>query len=190
MSRHLQHKLHAALTTAVATLDLPLTEDHTERLAIELTPAVKAIVAPLDATIAELVPAPYTLAEAGDGADRIVSEYAGCVLSIQPDVAEDAPAALLGLELRSTQPDVLALDVATATDLTVTVRPRSLASWRWWRTKFEARPDCQIPQSCCATLAGRFGEVTVELRGDGVPDLIRQARSEAQTDAVPAGHPW
>ncbi len=189
MSRHLQHKLHTAIVTAAATLDLPLTDGHTEALARELTPAVKAIVAALDATIEELIPTPYVLAEAADGADRIVSEYAGCTLSIHPDVAEDAPAALLGLELRSTQPDVLALDVATATHLTVTVRPNSLHAWAWWRSKFEADPNGQIPQSCCATLAGQYGEVTVELRGDGVPDLIAQ-QSADRLSGVLAGHPF
>lgn len=189
MSRHLQHKLHAAIVTAVRTLDLPLTDGHIEGLAVELTPAVKAIVAALDATIDELAPATYTPAATADGADRIVSEYAGCTLSIHPDVAEDSPAALLGLELRGTQPDVLALDVATATHLTVTVRPRSTQAWTWWRDKFEASADCQVPQSCCATLAGRYGEVTVELRGDGVPELPAQ-HSADRPAPVPAGHPW
>lgn len=186
MSRHLQHTLHAALTTAVATLDLPLDAGHTERLALELTPAVKAMVAALDATIADLVPAPYTLAAAADGAERILSEYDGCTLSIDPDVAEDSPAALLGLELRSTQPDVQALDVASGTHLTVTVQPRSPQAWAWWCTKFEATPARETSQDCCTTLTGRYGEITVELRGNGVPALL------AEDDLRPsmAGHPW
>ncbi|MEW2567693.1 hypothetical protein [Streptomyces sp. NPDC047070] len=189
MSRHLQHKLHTAIVTAAATLDLPLTDGHIEALAVELTPAVKAIVAPLNATIDELSPAPYTLAEAADGADRIVSEYAGCTLSIHPDVAEDSPAALLGLELRSTQPDVLALDVATATHLAVTVRPRSTEAWSWWSNKFEATPTRDAEQGCCTTLAGTFGEVTVELRGDGVPELLAQHSADRLSNVL-AGHPW
>lgn len=189
MSRDLQHTLHTALTTAVAMYDLPLTGLDVETLAVELTPAVKAMLAEQDATIAELEPAPYALTEVVERADRIVSEYAGCTLSIQPDVAEDAPAALLGLELRSTQPDILALDVPSATHLTITVRPRSLQAWTWWRDKFEAAQNCQAPQPCCTTLAGRYGEVTVELRGDGVPDLLAR-HSADRLSTVLAGHPW
>jgi len=183
VSRGLQQQLLARIDTTVAVLDLPLTRDQIERLAVELTPAVAAIVAERDATIAELEPAPYRLAETDDS-ERYVSEFAGCTLSIGPDVAEDAPAALLGLELRSTQSDVLALDVPAATSLIVTVRPRSPQAWAWWLDKFEA-VACSPEQPCCATTVGRYGEITVELRGEGVPDLLvdRQANSMA-------GHPW
>jgi hypothetical protein len=188
VSRNIQQQMLSGIDTAVTVLDLPLTRDQIERLAVELTPAVAAMVAERDATIAELEPAPYRLAETIDDSERYVSEFAGCTLSIRPDVAEDAPAALLGLELRTTQSDVLALDVPAATSLIVTVRPRSPQAWTWWLDKFEAAP-CSPEQPCCATTVGRYGDITVELRGEGVPDLLAD-RSAARLTSVMAGHPW
>lgn len=183
MSRRLQHRLHTALTTAVATRDLPLTDLHVEALAVELAPFLKAMLAERDATIDELLPAPYLLAT---DTERVVSEFEGCRLSIHPDVAEDAPAALLGLGLRHTRTDVVALDVSTATHLTVTVQPKTARAWGWWRTTFDTVAN-HVPQSCCTTLTGAYGEVSVEIRGNAVPDLI--AREAAQADVL-AGHPW
>ncbi|MEU1496107.1 hypothetical protein [Streptomyces sp. NPDC005732] len=189
MSRALQQQLHARIATAAALLDLPLTQDHLERLAAELTPGIKALLAERDATIAELEPAPYSLtATAVDDGERISREYAGCTLRIHPDVAEDCPAALLGLELQATQSDVLVLDVASATDLTVTVRPRSPEAWTWWRRRF-AGVDRRPSQACCATLVGSYGEVRVELRGEGVPELLAQ-HSANRLQTILAGHPW
>ncbi|MEU4172151.1 hypothetical protein AB0F46_35370 [Streptomyces sp. NPDC026665] len=192
MSRTLQHKLLTGLDLAVATLNLPLTREQLERLAVELTPSVAAMVAERDATIAELEPVPYTVAASHDSdGERIVREFAGCRLSIDPDVAEDAPAALLGLELQSRQSaDVRALDVRGATSLVVTVHPRTERSWQWWIDHFDARP-CTPDQPCCTTVIGHHGDIEVELRGDGVPDLPGLAdRSAARLGQMMAGHPW
>jgi hypothetical protein len=190
VSRALQHKLLSYLDTAVAVLDLPLTRAQLERLAVELTPDVAATIAERDATIAELVPVPYAVTESAADGERVVREFAGCILSIDPDVAEDAPAALLGLELQSTQSDVRALDVRGATRLVVTVRPRTARAWQWWLDRFEARP-CTPEQPCCTTGIGHHGDIEVELRGDGVPDLPGLAdRSAARLGEFMAGHPW
>jgi hypothetical protein len=189
VSRALQHQLLSHLGLAVAVLDLPLTRAQLERLAVELTPGVAAMTAERDATIADLEPVPYAVTEADDG-ERVVREFAGCRLSIDPDVAEDAPAALLGLELQTTQSDVRALDVRGATSLVVTVRPRSANAWQWWLERFEARA-CTPDQPCCATVIGHHGDIEVELRGDGVPDLPGLAdRSAARLGEFMAGHPW
>ncbi|MFF3891341.1 hypothetical protein [Streptomyces sp. NPDC001914] len=189
MSRALQQQLLSRLDIAVANLDLPLTREQLERLAVELTPAVNAMLAERDATIAELEPVPYAMTETADG-ERFVREFAGCKLSMDPDVSEDAPAALLGLDLQSTQSDVRALDVRGATSLVVTVRPRSATAWQWWLDKFEARA-CTPEQPCCATVIGRFGDVEVELRGDGVPDLLASVeRGAGRLGAFMAGHPF
>ncbi|WP_406365197.1 hypothetical protein [Streptomyces sp. NBC_00645] len=195
MSRALQQKLLAHIDTAVAVLDLPLTRDQFERLAVELTPGIAAMFAKQDATIAELEPVEYTVAEGADTQDdgqRVVREFAGCTLSIDPDVAEDAPAALLGLELQRRQSDVLALDVRGATSLVVTVRPRSPHAWKWWLDEFEA-VTCSPEQPCCTTTTGHYGDVAVELRGEGVPDLIAgrsASQSAARLGTFMAGHPW
>jgi hypothetical protein len=189
VSRALQHKLLSHLDLAVAVLDLPLTRDQLKRLAAELTPGVAAMTAEQDATIADLEPVPYAVAEADDG-ERVVREFAGCRLSIDPDVAEDAPAALLGLELQTKQSDVRALDVRGATSLVVTVRPRTATAWQWWLDRFGARP-CTPDQPCCTTVIGHHGDIEVELRGDGVPDLPGLAdRSAARLGQIMAGHPW
>jgi hypothetical protein len=44
-NRALQHRVHAVLTTATAMLNLPLDTQHVEGLAIEVTPAVRALIA-------------------------------------------------------------------------------------------------------------------------------------------------
>ncbi|GGY00147.1 hypothetical protein [Streptomyces fructofermentans] len=186
MSRDLQHALHAALTAAAARIDLPLDGQHLERLALELAPDVAALLGRRTAQSYDLeVPAS---AADGDDGERYVREYAGCRLSIQPDVTEDAPAALLGLELQRSQSDVLALDVAGATSLVVTVRPRSPQAWDWWLAKFDA-VTCSAEQPCCTTTTGRYGEIAVELRGEGVPDILAD-RSADRLSTVTAGHPW
>jgi hypothetical protein len=177
VSRALQQRLLSHLDLAVSVLDLPLTRDQIERLAAELTPGLATMTAGRNATT-----------EAADDGERVVREFAGCTLSIRPDIAEDAPAALLGLELQSTQSDVLALDVRGATDLVVTVRPRSSDSWEWWLTRFEA-VTCSPEQPCCTTTTGRYGDIAVELRGEGVPDLLA-TRSAARLGGFISGHPW
>lgn len=183
MTRALQQQLLALVETAAAVLDLPLTRNHIDRLAVELTPGVAAMFAGDDSAAAELESGSYAFTGSDDSAERHVREFAGCTLSIRADVAEDAPAALLGLELQRTQSDVLALDVPSAKALIVTVKPRSPVAWDWWLSKFEAT-TCSPEQPCCATTAGRYGDIAVELRGEGVPDLL------ASKGDFMAGHPW
>lgn len=187
MSRALQQQLLARLDSAAAALDLPLTREHLERLAVELTPDVAAMLGKSGATVSRFASAPNAVAEDLDG-ERHVREFAGCTLSIRSDVAEDAPAALLGLELQSQQPDVLALDVPTATSLVVTVRPRSPQAWAWWLNRFDA-VTCSPEQPCCTTTTGHYGDIAVELRGEGVPDLLA-TKSAARRGDFMAGHPW
>lgn len=183
MSEDLQHKLLATLTTTAQLHSLSLDDSTIQTLASGLAPTIRAWLAERNAVVGELLPAPYALAK---DAERVVGEFEGCRLSIHPDVAEDAPAALLGLELRHTRPDVVALDVPTATHLTVTVQPKTARAWGWWRTTFDTVAG-HVPQSCCTTLTGAYGEVSIEIRGNAVPDLI--AQEEAQADVL-AGHPW
>lgn len=168
MSRHLQLRLHAALTTAVATLDLPLNAHHLERLAVELTPAVKAILAAADATIAELEPVPYTVSD-----DVEETELDGCLIRMQADVDLDSPAARLALMLRASQYDVIATDVPDAATLGLTVRPQSLDCWRWWlhRMGVTAAPTPTSDRTA-VTATGCCQGVTVNLRGNGVPELL------------------
>ncbi|OQQ16091.1 hypothetical protein B0675_02050 [Streptomyces sp. M41(2017)] len=188
MSRGLQQQLLARLDSAAAALDLPLTREHLERLAVELTPDVAAMLGKNGATVSRFTVATNALAEDSDGGERHVREFAGCTLSIRSDVAEDAPAALLGLELQRQQRDVLALDVPTATSLVVTVRPRSPQAWGWWLDKFEAT-TCSPEQPCGTTTTGHYGDIAVELRGEGVPDLLA-TKSAARLGPFMAGHPW
>jgi hypothetical protein len=180
VSRALQQQLLTQLGLAAAVLDVPLTRDQLERLAVEITPGIAALFAERDASA--------VAADVGSGGERYVREFAGCTLSIRPDVAEDSPAALLGLELQRTQSDVLALDVPGATQLVVTVRPRSTQAWAWWLDKFEAT-TCTPEQPCCTTTVGRYGDITVELRGDGVPDLPASSSADRLGNFM-AGHPW
>ncbi len=201
MSRHLQHLLHARLDTAATVLDLPLTKQHLEHLAVELTPAIKALLAETDAQLAELAPVEFALTEAAGPADRHVTEYNGCRSAIHPEVEEDCPAALLALELRGAQPDVVDTDVSTRTHLTLTVRPQSLGSWIWWLNKTSVAFDSLLRHGTTLTGSGHYGDVTVHLRGENVGTLLdtpaadksaaRLQRFLAEHPAGhPAGHPW
>jgi hypothetical protein len=190
VSRDLQQWLLSRLDRVTSVLDLPLTRELLERLAVELTPAVTALLTERDAASAEPEPGACAVAEQADATERYVREFAGCTLSIDPDVSEDSPAALLGLELQRRQSDVLALDVRGATSLVVTVRPRSTHAWKWWLDEFEA-VACTPEQPCCTTTRGHYGDVAVELRGEGVPDLIgRVERGSDRLGAFMAGHPF
>jgi len=167
VSRHLQLRLHAILTTATATLDLPLDAHHLERLALELTPAIKALLAAADATIAELEPVPYSVSDEVEEAD-----LDGCRVRTQLDVDLDSPAASLALMLRSSQYDVIATDLPDSTTLGLTVRPQSLDCWRWWMHRMGVAPDAVTTDGEAVTADGSCQGVTIHLRGEGVPGLL------------------
>ncbi|WP_371579418.1 hypothetical protein [Streptomyces sp. NBC_01314] len=193
MSRHLQHLLHSRLDTAAAVLDLPLTRDHLERLAVELTPAVKALLLEADDRAAEHEPVEYTLTEQAAPADRHVTEYNGCRSSIHPEVDEDAPAALLALEWRGMQPDITSTDVPTRTHLTITVRPQSLRAWDWWLNKAGVAVDSTRRHGQLITGTGYYGEITVYLRGENVGQLLDDqvvTASATRLTQFIGGHPW
>ncbi|MGW6210993.1 hypothetical protein [Streptomyces sp. NPDC055109] len=185
MSRDLQQQLLTHLDRSVTVLDLPLTREQIERLAVELTPRLAPVTG--GRAVSGIESDPYTTTATPDG-ERVVNAVEGCNLSIHPDVAEDSPAALLGAELYRAQSDVLALDVPEAKRLVVTVKPRSAEAWTWWLRKFDA-VRCTPDQPCCTTIVGRFGDIDVELRGDGVPDLLA-TQSATRLGEFMAGHPW
>lgn len=203
MSRDLQHRLHAQLRTAVDLLDLPLTEQHIEGLAVEMTAPVKAMLAEALAGAEEDAPLPVAVAvpviSPGSGPcfDEAVgvatSEYDGCVNRISLDVDCASPAATLADQLRR-QPDVTATDIPTASYMGLTVRPPSLHAWAWWLHKLGISSDAVTVQGEAAYAVGEKDGVCVQLCGDGVPDLLtdhaaaRLAGVLAET--APAGHPW
>ncbi|WP_326729027.1 hypothetical protein [Streptomyces phaeochromogenes] len=193
MSRDLQHRLHTRVDLAVKVLDLPLSAEDIERLAVELTPAVKAILAEGADTAAELAPITYAVAETADPGERCVSEWAGCTSAIHPDVPEDCPAALLALELRRVQSDMTYTDVPRPADLVLTVRPRTLRAWEWWLQRLSIDTDTVERLGRTVTGTGRYGEVTVHLRGDNVGALLDDEaaqQSAARLSGAFAGHPW
>ncbi|EYT83979.1 hypothetical protein CF54_04200 [Streptomyces sp. Tu 6176] len=172
MSQPLQHQLHSRIELAVQVLDLPLTAEQVERLAVELTPAVRAILAEQAAEITDSVPVTYAVTAPAVLADVSVTEHAGCISRIGPDVDLDSPAAALAAQLRQQQPDVVATDVPTATYLGLTVRPRSLAAWRWWLARLGVAAEAVTVQGTAAYAVGTVGDVAVQLCGDGVPELL------------------
>ncbi|MFU0238871.1 hypothetical protein ACKI1J_24420 [Streptomyces scabiei] len=182
------------MSTITALRDLPLTEQQVEVLAVDLTPFLTAMLADTDAELADLVPVEYALTEQVGPTDRTVTEYDGCTSSIHPEVEEDSPAALLALELRR-QPDVTATDVPTRTHLTLTVQPQSLHGWKWWRGRLAVGSILRHGQVVSGT--GHYGEITVQLRGSNVGDLLdaqavqRSARKlQGFLAESPVGHPW
>ncbi|MFJ1650043.1 hypothetical protein ACIOC2_01245 [Streptomyces sp. NPDC088337] len=177
MSRALQQQLHGILQTATATLDLPLDPGHLERLAVEVTPAIKALLATAQATAEEDAPVRCALtdAEVDEACGVRTTEYAGCVSRIDVAVDEDSPAAVLAAELRG-QPDVIATDVPNATYLGLTVRPRSPQAWQWWLDKLDVAAETVTRQDNTTYAMGVVGDVVVAVCGDGVPKLL-----EAQT---------
>lgn len=197
MSRDLQLKLHGHLQTVTATLDLPLNPLDVERLAIELTPLVKALLAAADAKVAELVPVAYAVADTATTAHTETSEYAGfetteyagCLARIRTTVDLDSPAAVLAQWFRSRQSDVTATDVPSAVSVGVTVRPQSLHAWRWWLDKIGASPDHVAIQDDAAYVAGHCDGATVHIQGYGVPALLAD-KDAARLAGVMAGHPW
>ncbi|MEV0441863.1 hypothetical protein AB0I84_06130 [Streptomyces spectabilis] len=183
MSRALQHELHARLGFAAQLLDLPLSGVDLERLAVELTPHIGALLAEREAVLEEAAPVPYALVGPpadGDGGMES-SRVAGCVARVGWDVDLDSPAAVLAQRLRTSQHDVLATEVPDAVTLMLTVRPQSLDCWRWWLAKCGASQESLEGEASVAS--GAWGTVTVHLRGEGVPAL-QQAHSTVVLQAL------
>jgi len=180
VTRPLQHTLHSRIELAAQVLDLPLTADHIERLAVELTPAITALLAEQADTHDETVPVRYAVvdtdAAGGPGVDETAgittTEYAGCTVRIGTEIDLESPAALLAGELRMRQPDVVATDIPTATYLGLTVRPQSLNAWRWWLDKLSIATEAVTLQGDHAYAVGVVGDVAVQLDGEGVPALL------------------
>ncbi|MBE1599008.1 hypothetical protein [Streptomyces stelliscabiei] len=181
------------MTTITALRDLPLDHHQVEVLAVDLTPFLTAMLADTDAELADILPVEYALTDQAGPADRTITEYDGCTSSIHPEVEEDSPAALLALELRR-QPDVTATDVPTRTHLTLTVQPQSLHGWRWWRRKLAV--GSILRHGTVVSGTGHYGEITVQLRGPNVGELLDNQAVHSATrlqdflSVRPAGHPW
>ncbi|MDX2520539.1 MULTISPECIES: hypothetical protein [Streptomyces] len=194
MSRDLQHRLHSRIETIAGVRDLPLTAQHVEDLAVDLTSVVKALLAEADAELADVAPVEYALTDQAGPVDRTVTKYGDCTSSIHLEVEEDCPAALLAAELRR-QHDVKATDVPTPTHLTLTVRPQSLHGWTWWRRKLAV--GSILRHGPVVTGTGHYGEVTVHLRGENAGDLLDAQAVKRSAKRLqhflaerPAGHPW
>ncbi|MFE3855228.1 hypothetical protein ACFXPN_29355 [Streptomyces griseorubiginosus] len=179
--RTLQHRVHAILRTATDMLDLPLGTQHVERLAVEVTPAVRALLAEvLDGAAAE-VPVRYAVVAPDiDPVAHIAvdteagvetTEYAGCVSRIALDVDCDSPAAALAVELRQ-QEDVVMTDVPNGDYLGLTVRPQTLDGWRWWLRRFGIAESAVTVQGTNAYAAGRTDKVAVHLCGEDTGTLL------------------
>lgn len=185
--RSLQHRVHAILRTASDMLDLPLDIHHVERLAVEVTPAVRALLAEaLDGAAAE-VPVRYAVvAQSSEAPARTVdseagvetTEYAGCVSRIALDVDLDSPAAVLAAELRQQQHDVVMTDVPNPAYLGLTVRPKTLNAWRWWLRKLGIAETAVSVQGTNAYAVGQVGKVAVQLCGE---DTGTHLSSEVRT---------
>ncbi|MFM9542271.1 hypothetical protein [Streptomyces turgidiscabies] len=199
MSRDLQHRLHAQLRTAVAFLDLPLGDLDLERLAVEMTAPVKALLAEALATADEQAPLAVSVAvpvisagpqpDIDEAASTETTEYAGCASRIGVDVDLDSPAAALAQKFRSSQPDVIATDVPDATTLGLTVRPQSLDCWQWWLARLNVPINRSQVEGDAVTGTGHYKGVTIQLRGDGVPELLMDREAARLVGALPA-HPW
>ncbi|WP_320784138.1 hypothetical protein [Streptomyces sp. CRN 30] len=175
MSRDLQHRLHTRLQLATEMLDLPLTGKHLEDLAVELTPAIKAMLAEQADSHTATVPVRYAVV-AGTETDETTgirtTTYAPCTTRVSTDVAEDAPAALLAATFRTQQADVTATDVPSAAYLGLTVRPQSLQDWAWWVARLALDTAALTQRGGAVHGVGTVGEVVVNVCGDGVPDLL------------------
>ena len=174
MSRDLQHQLHTRIELAAQINDLPLTADHIESLAVDLTPAVKAMLAEQSDTHDATAPVRYAVTgpAVDEAAGVTTTEYAGCTVRIGTDIDIESPAALLADQLRMRQPDVIATDIPTPTYLGLTVRPQSLHAWRWWIDKLGIATDGITFQDDSAYGMGIVSDVAVAVRADGVPTLL------------------
>ncbi|MEU9400601.1 hypothetical protein [Streptomyces sp. NPDC048242] len=180
--RHVPHTLHSALEAATATLDLPLDHRQLETLALELTGPVRALITEaLETATAHTTTPPSIgrplLGDVAEEAEVETSEYAGCTATVGLDVDLDSPAAQLAHRLHSSQHDVIATEVTEPTTLGLTVRPQSLACWRWWLGRLGIDLSTLTTTGSSVSGTGRYKDVTVHLRGDGVGELLtdRQA---------------
>ncbi|MFF9279572.1 hypothetical protein [Streptomyces griseosporeus] len=176
MSAPLQHQLHSRIELAAQMLGLPLTPDQLERLALELTPWVKARLAEQADAHAAAAPIAYAVVptmarpvKAMTGMET--TRYAGCVSRVGLDVDLDSPAATLAAKVRR-QPDAVATEVPDAHTLAVTVRPSSLPAWRWWLSSLSVDLASVQTRGTAVIATGRRHGVTVQLRGEGVPALL------------------
>lgn len=166
--RHVPHKLDSALRMAAGLLDLPLTASQLEALALELTGPVRALIAEALAAVGDDAPVRYAVT---DGTFE-ESEFAGCVRRVGLDVDLDSPAVVLAERLRSTQYDVVSTEVPNGTTLGITVRPQSLDCWRWWLGTLGVEPSRVTTDRDTAVGTGSCKNVTVHVRGEGVPELL------------------
>lgn len=171
--RQLPHRLHSALQTATATLDLPLETRHLEALAVELAPWVRAVCAEALADAAETAPIDYSViaSSVDETAGVETTEYAGCIRRISVDVDHESPAAVLAEQLRR-QPDVVVTDVPNATYLGLTIRPKTAAAWRWWLKKLSIPAEAVTVQGTHAYAAGEADGVAVHLCGEDTGTLL------------------
>lgn len=172
--RHVPLKLHSAIEFTVGLLDLPLDARQREALALELTGPVRALIAEALAQADACAPVRYAVAARDVDAEdeAATTEYADCVSRLGGDVDHDCPAAALAYRLRTSQHDVTATDVPDATTLGLTVRPQSLDCWRWWIHRLGVRVDSLRTEGDAVTATGSYQGVTINLRGDGVPELL------------------
>lgn len=172
MSRDLQHRVHTILRTAVVMFDLPLDDHHVERLAVEATPAVKALIAEALDGQAQNVPVRYAVVRPTDEQAAVeTTQYAGCVSRISVEVDLDSPAACLATELRRHH-DVIATDVPTGSYLGLTVRPATAEAWRWWLRTLAISEDKVTVQGTNAYAVGEKDGVAVHLCGDDTALLL------------------
>ncbi|MFF9043287.1 hypothetical protein [Streptomyces parvulus] len=194
MSRELQHKLRSRLELATQILDLSISGEDLDRMAVELTPAVKALIA--EATDAHDATVPVRYAVTGETLDEQAgvhtTTYASCTARIGAEIDLDSPAAALAAELRTKQPDVVATDVPSPTYLGLTVRPQSLFAWRWWLDKLNVADGTVTVRDNAAHATGVVDDVVVQVQGDEVPMLMvdesaaRLTGLLAETDRAPA----
>lgn len=185
--RRIPHKLHSALELAATMLDLPLTAQHLEALAFELTGPVRALIAEALADVGETTPVRYAVTAPAD--EVAVSEYAGCTTVVGLDVDLDSPAADLADHLRAKQYDVTATEVSGPATLGLTVCPQSLTCWSWWVHRLNLRVDTICTDGDSVTATGSYRGVAINLRGEGVPELLadREAAALMGLIAEPAG---
>ncbi|MCM8548957.1 hypothetical protein [Streptomyces sp. STCH 565 A] len=143
-----------------------------ERLAVELAPAVKALIAEATDAHAETVPVRYAVVATQDEQAGVHTTTFASTARIGMDVDPTSPAALLAAELRAHQADVRATDVPSPTYLGLTIRPQSLHAWRWWIDKLGIHPDAVTLQDTAAYATGTLGDVVIAVQADEVPALL------------------